>query len=94
MTAWSLAPAPAWTETRGLEMTGRARFSQPFRSGLVKEWRWVLYPTLGTIFGWNVVYWIFPDLKISFVLMPMPIVLVYLVRLILWGRKRARDKEP
>ena len=55
---------------------------------LVTEWLWVLYVTVGTILGWSLIYWIYPDLEVSFVLLPMPIVVVYLVRLIGWKLKK------
>ena len=51
----------------------------------MREWRWVVYVTVGTILGWSLVYWIYPNLEISFIFMPMPIVVVYVIRLIVWA---------
>jgi hypothetical protein len=58
----------------------------------VREWQWVVYVTVGTILGWSLVYWIYPNLGISFIFMPMPIVLVYVIRLIVWATRSTEGK--
>jgi uncharacterized membrane protein len=58
----------------------------------VREWRWVVYVTVGTILGWSLVYSIYPNLEISFVFIPMPIVVIYFVRLIVWARRSTKEK--
>jgi len=58
----------------------------------VREWRWVVYVTVGTILGWSLVYWIYPNLEISFIFMPMPIVVVYVIRLIVWAARSTEGK--
>ena len=63
------------------------------RANLVTEWLSVLYITVGTILGWSLVYWIYPNLEISFVLLPMPIVVVYFIRLIVWARKSTEREK-
>ncbi len=63
------------------------------RANLVTEWLWVLYMTVGTILCWSLVSWIYPDLEISFVLLPMPIVVVYFIRLIVWAIKSSEREK-
>ena len=58
----------------------------------MQEWRWVVYVTVGTILGWSVVYWIYPNLEISFIFMPMPIVVVYVIRLIVLATRSTEGK--
>jgi hypothetical protein len=48
---------------------------------------------VGTILGWSLVYAIYPNLEISFIFMPMPIVVLYFVRLIVWATRSTKGED-
>lgn len=58
----------------------------------MREWRGVVYVTVGTILGWSLVYWIYPNLEISVILMPTPIVVAYVIRLVIWATRSTDGK--